>query len=132
MAFSLFDKDGDGTISTKDLGAVMHSLGQNPTEAELKQMINGVDSDGDGVLDFSEFLTMLVRDVQDTDTESEDEFMGAFKVFDEDGNGYINSVELRHVMNNLGRYPTSSSVESPNHTNYRRGFDRRRGLRDDS
>ena len=39
-AFSLFDKDGDGTITTKELGTVMRSLGQNPTEAEVQDMVN--------------------------------------------------------------------------------------------
>ena len=47
-AFSLFDKDGDGTttITTKELGTVMRSLGQNPTEVESQDMINEVDADG--------------------------------------------------------------------------------------
>lgn len=45
-AFSLFDKDGDGTINTSELGTVMRSLGQNPTEDEIQDMINEVDGDG--------------------------------------------------------------------------------------
>src|SRR3954449_12167878 len=84
VAFSLFDKDGDGTITSKELGTVMRSLGQNPTEAELQDMINEVDADGNGTIDFPEFLTMMAKKMQDQDTE--DEIREAFKVFDKDGN----------------------------------------------
>ena len=83
-AFSLFDKDGDGTITTKELGTVMRSLGQNPTEAELQDMINEVDQDGSGSIDFPEFLTLMSRKMHDTDTE--EEIKEAFRVFDKDGN----------------------------------------------
>merc|ERR1712079_939100 len=93
-AFSLFDKDGDGTITTKELGSVMRSLGQNPTEAELQDMINEVDADGNGTIDFPEFLTMMARKMTDTD----EELIEAFKGFDRDGIGFISAAELRHVM----------------------------------
>lgn len=87
--------DGDGTITTKELGTVMRSLGQNPTEAELQDMVNEVDADGNGTIDFPEFLTMMARKMKDTD--SEEEIKEAFKVFDKDGNGFISAAELRHV-----------------------------------
>jgi Ca2+-binding EF-hand superfamily protein len=95
-------QDGDGTITTLELGTVMRSLGQNPTEAELQDMINEVDADGNGTIDFPEFLTMMARKMKDTD--SEEEIKEAFKVFDKDGNGYISAAELRHVMTNLGEH----------------------------
>ncbi|EMR09007.2 hypothetical protein PNEG_02782 [Pneumocystis murina B123] len=108
-AFSLFDKDGDGSITTKELGIVMRSLGQNPTEAELQDMVNEVDADGNGTIDFPEFLAMMARKMKDTD--SEEEIREAFKVFDKDGNGIISAAELRHVMTNLGEKLTDEEVD---------------------
>lgn len=59
-AFSLFDKDGDETITTKELGTVMRSLGQNPTESELQEMIQEVDVDGKIARFFMVFLKVVI------------------------------------------------------------------------
>lgn len=108
-AFSLFDKDGDGTISCKELGTVMRSLGQNPSQQELLEMINEVDGDGNGTIDFQEFVEMMAKKMKDTD--SEEEIREAFKVFDKDGSGYIDSSELRQVMTTLGEKLTDEEVD---------------------
>jgi calmodulin len=50
-----------GCITTKELGTVMRSLGQNPTEAELQDMISEVDADQNGTIDFPEFLNLMAR-----------------------------------------------------------------------
>ena len=47
QAFLLYDKDSDGAISQKVLGNVMRTLGQNPTEDELKGLINEFDCEGE-------------------------------------------------------------------------------------
>lgn len=87
----------------------MRSLGQNPSESELQDMINEVDADNNGTIDFPEFLTMMARKMKDTD--SEEEIREAFKVFDRDNNGFISAAELRHVMTSIGEKLTDEEVD---------------------
>ncbi|KAF2295351.1 hypothetical protein GH714_032640 [Hevea brasiliensis] len=107
-AFSLFDKDGDGCITKKELRTVMRSLGQNPTEAKL-QNINEVDANGNETIDFPEFLNLMARKMKDTD--SEEELKEAFRAFDNYHNGFISAAELRHVMTNIGEKLTDEEVD---------------------
>merc|ERR1711877_21940 len=77
--------------------------------AEFKEAFSLFDKDGDGTIDFPEFLTMMARKMKDTD--SEEEIREAFRVFDKDGNGFISAAELRHVMTNLGEKLTDEEVD---------------------
>ena len=72
-------------------------------------MINEVDADGNGTIDFPEFLNLMARKMKDTD--SEEELKEAFRVFDKDQNGFISAAELRHVMTNLGEKLTDEEVD---------------------
>lgn len=108
-AFRLFDKDCDGRITSTELGIVMRSLGQRATETELKNMVTLVDQDGNGTIEFNEFLHMMSRKMKETDKE--EELREAFRVFDRNGDGFINAAELRHVMTNLGEKLTDEEVE---------------------
>ena len=72
-------------------------------------MINDVDADGNGVVDFPEFLTLMARKMKDTD--SEEDLVEAFRVFDREGTGFITASELAHVMTNLGEKLTNEEID---------------------
>lgn len=108
-AFEIFDKDKDGYITIKELGEIMKNLGQTPTDQELNDMILEVDLDGNGNIDFKEFLGLMARKMRDSDTE--EELIEAFKIFDRDGNGFISAGELKHVMTSLGEKITDEEVD---------------------
>ncbi|MBN3273463.1 CABP7 protein, partial [Polyodon spathula] len=59
QAFMVFDRDGNGFISKQELGMAMRSLGYMPNEVELEVIIQRLDMDGDGQVDFDEFVTLL-------------------------------------------------------------------------
>ena len=60
-AFRLFDDDETGKITFRNLKRVAKELGENMTDEELQEMIDEADRDGDGEIDESEFLRIMVR-----------------------------------------------------------------------
>uniref|UniRef100_A0A1A9WL98 EF-hand domain-containing protein n=1 Tax=Glossina brevipalpis TaxID=37001 RepID=A0A1A9WL98_9MUSC len=66
-AFRLFDDDGSGKITFKNLKRVARELGEKLTDEELREMIDETDLDGDGEVDQEEFLRMMRRTTQVAD-----------------------------------------------------------------
>ncbi|CAD8143331.1 unnamed protein product [Paramecium pentaurelia] len=107
-AFSLFDKDGDNKIKVDDLGLLIRSLNQNPTETEISEMKNDVDPDSTGMVDFPEFLSLMARKHRDVDPE--EELMDAFRILDKSNKGTINANELRHMVKSMGERLTEEEA----------------------
>ncbi len=97
--FDLFDKEKKGKIKSKELGVVIRKLGQNPTDNELKEMIDEIDTDKNGTIEFTEFLGLMDRLMKDV--ESKESLIQTFKVIDKDLTGSISTGELRDVLLDL-------------------------------
>jgi len=108
-AFELFDKDGSGSITTKELLYVMRSIGQNPTEDEVLELIMESDLNGDGTIDFKEFINMMRR--KSADQDQTEDLKEAFKIFDKNKNGFIEMKELRTVTMTLGEKLTEEEFQ---------------------
>ena len=70
-AFDAFDEDGDGTITLAECAKTLRSLGHAPADSELKKMIKAYDANGNGVLDFDEFIKLLTDRVCPTGVDAE-------------------------------------------------------------
>ena len=100
------DRDGDGHIEPKEIKRVMANLGCPQTDEQVRQLIKGVDTDGNGMIEFDEFIGIMAARMLKTDGEGELE--QAFSLFD-DGSGYISVENIRKVLCEMGSARLSPS-----------------------
>lgn len=109
-AFSRFDKNKDGTINVQELGDILKTLGQKPTEEELKELIARVDTDGDGAISFEEFLAEMKKRLKSWGGEQD--LREVFHAFDLDGDGHISVDELKQAMAQAGEKLSQEELEA--------------------
>merc|ERR1711939_926073 len=111
--FQLFDTKGDGLIQVNQVGEVLRALGTNPTEGEVKKLVQStVSVDGpDTRVTFETFLPMLQDVSSKPIRDTVDDFVEGLKHFDKEGNGLISAVELRHLLTGLGEKMSEEEVE---------------------
>ncbi|XP_051145277.1 calmodulin-like protein 7 [Andrographis paniculata] len=99
--FQMFDQNGDGRITVKELTDSLASIGIPISDEELSQMISKIDANGDGCVDVDEFGALYRTLIMDERDEEKD-MREAFNVFDQNGDGFITVDELRSVLASLG------------------------------
>lgn len=100
-AFETFDLDKDGYLNLKELADLMKQIGYPITDQEVADIINEVDIDGNGHVDFREFIQLLARKMRDA--ENEDELLEAFKLFDRNGDSSIDFEDMFNIMSIIGK-----------------------------
>ncbi|KAL9661810.1 hypothetical protein QQ045_026638 [Rhodiola kirilowii] len=97
--FRYFDRDGDGKVSAEELREYFVSVGEYMSPKEAKEIINELDTDGDGMLDFQDFLNVMKKDQEDGDNE----LKMAFEMFEhEKGSGCITPKGLQRMLGQIG------------------------------
>jgi calmodulin len=107
----MFDKNGDQKISESELYDVMNYLGLKTTPKEVKAMIQVVDKNRNGYVDYDEFIQMMTQ-TQVKPLNADEELQKTFNIFDIDGNGYISADEIKRTMENLGENLTDEEVNN--------------------
>jgi len=106
----MFDLDGGGTIEFKELRHVLEGLGDQPTDEEIQEMIMLVDENGDGEVDFDEFLTLMRLRLGESGDDAEQNLRDVFNLFDADGSGFIDHQEMRVMMKKLAQDLTEEEI----------------------
>lgn len=93
--FIALDDNGDGQLTVAEMQKGLQQAGFEEIPSDLKQIMEQVDSDGSGVIDYTEFLAAtLDRQMY----QKEDVCWAAFRVFDRDGDGKISKEEMALVL----------------------------------
>ncbi len=99
--FNLVDKDGGGSITKVELSELMDTLGIDASPEEIDLMISEIDQDGNGDIDFEEFVTVMSRKVNATYTS--DQVKQSFKVFEGGSpHGFVKAEALIRALSTYG------------------------------
>ncbi|PON35048.1 Serine/threonine protein kinase [Parasponia andersonii] len=93
--FALMDTDKDGKVTFEELKTGLRKVGSQLAEPEIKMLMEVADVDGNGVLDYGEFVAVTIHLQR---MENDEHFRRAFMFFDKDGSGYIELNELREAL----------------------------------
>merc|ERR1711976_529566 len=101
QAFRSFDRDGSGTIDSKELKQVLNALGQSPPDADVFNMIREVDEDESGEIELEEFMLVVSRAKDKDNVTDDDDLLAAFVAMG--GNEFELAIDLGRMLNEVDK-----------------------------
>merc|ERR1711999_37912 len=108
----LFDSKKQTFLPADDLDEILRAMGFRPSAEELKAILEEIDEDGSGEIEFAEFCQLCAKFlVEEPDEETmKAELKEAFRVYDKDGAGFITTGQLREIIAELDPRLTSEDL----------------------
>ncbi|XP_054266374.1 troponin C-like [Macrosteles quadrilineatus] len=98
-AFAMCDTTKSGYIETTKIASILNTIGQVFDDEELQELIEEVDVDESGRVDFDGFCQIVSNFLEEEDAEAMTaELKEAFRLYDKEGNGYITTAVLREIL----------------------------------
>ena len=98
------------SICTRTFSKVLDDLGYRVPESELVALLEQLDTDKSGTIEFEEYLSFMITFLKKNLT-TEENLRDAFKLFDQDQDGFIGASDLREIMTNLGEKVTDEDID---------------------
>ena len=106
--FEMYDNNKDGNVNSIELANILKAIDINVSDEEIRDIIFELDLEGNGEINYEDFLTIVKR--REKNVDKEEEVLNAFKLFDKEGNGLININELKHIMLTVGNNITEEEL----------------------
>ena len=109
--FKQYDADGNGLLDASELGPLLRSLGRNPSESELQDIIRVFDEDKTGTISLPEFLAIVSRDLI-LETTQKEIFTNLIQDFAATSGGNIPKEFVAHALASIGnKLPNRHEIE---------------------
>nr|GMD32580.1 probable calcium-binding protein CML15 [Ipomoea batatas] len=110
--FARFDMDADGSLTHLELAALLRSLGIRPSGDQVYVMLNNMDVNGNGSIEFEELVNAIMPDITAEILGNQEKLLEVFNSFDRDGNGFITLPELAGSMAKMGQALTYNQLKA--------------------